>query len=101
MDGSEPGYETRNRPAVATVTKPEAPVQLAFFEGQLEGELCSVERGEQEEESVVRQEGRAEDKGEIRDVERVPHETVGSLHDEPLRHPILLSPRPGREERSR
>ena len=92
----EAGYEL----AVAAVWGTETLPELAFFQGELEGELSQVESSDQHESPAAGEQRRAQDQAQVRVIQGVAHIPIRSLYHEPLRNAILLGPYPGEEQSS-
>ena len=66
MHGPTPWYETGYELAVAAVRDSEALPELAFFQGELEGELGQVQGGKQHESPGAGEQPRTHNQAEVR-----------------------------------
>jgi hypothetical protein len=98
--GTTPRTEAGNELAVTAVWDAEAPPELAFFQGELEGELRQVERGDQHEGPATEEQRRAQDQAEVRIIEGVAHVPIRSLYYQALGDAVILGPSPRREQGS-
>src|SRR5215217_2271985 len=92
LNGPTPRDEAGYELAVAAVWGAKAFPELAFFEGQLEGELSQVEGSDQHEGPAAGEQRRTYYQAEVPVVEGVTHVPIWSLYHHALRNAFLLSP---------